>query len=479
MAFGVDQTGFITKRFEDIIQSLDENLVAELGQVNTTEDSVLGTIVNIFGKELSDLWEVMEVIYKSRDPDSAAGIALDDLADIVSISRIAATYSTAVLQLTGTDGLVIPVDFTASVTDTTDKFTINSASTIDKATSVEGIISVGNLLNSTLYTITVNGDPLSYTSDASATSQEIITGLISAITSGAQPVSATDNGDETLTIITDDYTISFSLVVDVNLSTGLVTSNSDFTAQVSGPITALATTLTTIETPVAGLDSVSNNVDAILGRNEELDQELRLRRQESLNIIGASTVEAIKARLLQIDAVTGAVVIENDTDIVDGDGRPPHSFECIVSGATDLAVAEEIWKVKPGGIQTYGNTSENITDSQGYIKAINFSRATEIYLWLKITLTYNTEETFPLDGTTQIRDASLAIAADFNIGDDVITQKFYSAVYSVPGVATALVEIATSATSGGPAGAYQTTNLVVGSTNNAVLDSLRTQVTIS
>jgi hypothetical protein len=50
--------------------------------------------------------------------------------------------------------------------------------------------------NATTYTITINGTPFAFLSDADATVAEIVTGLVAAITAGSEPVTATDNGTD-------------------------------------------------------------------------------------------------------------------------------------------------------------------------------------------------------------------------------------------------------------------------------------------
>jgi hypothetical protein len=187
-------------------------------------------------------------------------------------------------------------------------------------------------------------------------------------------------------------------------------------------------------------------------------------------------VEAIRSRLLQVENVTGAFVEENTDTVTDGEGRPPKSFEAIVAGGDDQDIADLIWQVKPAGIETYGTETVAVNDSQGNSHDINFSRATEIYLWVRLTVTQYAEETYPSDGDDQVAAAALAYGITHEIGNDVIVQRFLPGIYEIPGIASVLVEIATSATAGGPAGAYQTTNLAIANTEVAVFDSARITV---
>ena len=70
--------------------------------------------------------------------------------------------------------------------------------------------------------------------------------------------------------------------------------------------------------------------------------------------------------LILNDLILNSVVtsVSAQTATITG-GRPPKSFEAVVQRGTDDAVANQIWKSKPAGIETYGNTEIDITDSQG------------------------------------------------------------------------------------------------------------------
>jgi len=208
----------------------------------------------------------------------------------------------------------------------------------------------------------------------------------------------------------------------------------------------------------------------VVGEAIETDAQLRLRRKQSFALIGAGTVEAIRAHLLQdVDDVIGVKITENRTAVVDGSGRPSHSFETVISGGTALDVAEKIWELKPAGIETHGSVSQNITDTQGDTQAIKFSRPIDLTLYIKITLTMNTEESYPAGGNAQIAANVLEYAKTLDIGDDVLVQRFLPGVFEVAGVKSAVVEVDT--TTGGVA--YVTTDIAVAADEIAIADAAR------
>ena len=237
----------------------------------------------------------------------------------------------------------------------------------------------------------------------------------------------------------------FRLVADVTLD-AQGEGSGQMIAVETGPVLALAGTLTNIETPVSGWDGVTNPLDGETGRPIESDPELRERRAESLSVTGAGTVPAIRARLLQqVDDVTAVTIIENRSDFEDEDGRPPHSFESVVSGGVDQDVADLIWLVKPAGIETHGDIFVEVTDSQGEIQPIRFSRPVQVFIWVKLTITPNGVDTFPDDAEEAAKQAIVEYGETLGVGENVIYQALFGPVYSeVPGIESLAVEIASS-----------------------------------
>ena len=161
---------------------------------------------------------------------------------------------------------------------------------------------------------------------------------------------------------------------------------------------------------------------------------------------GAGTVEAIRSRLLQqVDDVNAVTIIENRSDEVDSDGRPPHSFESVVSGGVDQDVAELLWEVKPAGIETHGNITVTVEDSQGESQAIRFSRPVPQYIWVHLTITPNGVGTFPDNAEDAAIDAIVEYGETLGVGDNVIYQALFGPVYSeIPGIESLSVKIAVS-----------------------------------
>jgi hypothetical protein len=94
------------------------------------------------------------------------------------------------------------------------------------------------VLNSTLYTVTINGTLHSYTSDGTATDAEIVAGLIAAINGGAQAAKVTASGTTTLIITSDNAGESFTYAASSNLAGVLTTPNNGVQEDIQAVIEA-------------------------------------------------------------------------------------------------------------------------------------------------------------------------------------------------------------------------------------------------
>lgn len=222
-------------------------------------------------------------------------------------------------------------------------------------------------------------------------------------------------------------------------------------ATITGPIQALAGTLTEIETPITGWDSVTNTEDAILGNDEETDPELRARRRRSVARDAQSIIDSIRAEILAVAGVTQLVILENDTSAdPDAQGLPAHSIQAVVLGGEDANIARAIFLKKTLGANTFGEVTVNIQDTQGFDHPINFSRPVEVPIYVVVNITVIDE--FPAEGPEQIKQAivdyvngDLVTGRGFFLGDDVIHSELYTPINTVPGFTVDDLFIGTSA----------------------------------
>jgi len=229
------------------------------------------------------------------------------------------------------------------------------------------------------------------------------------------------NSDGTEFITIQDAVIELGIATAVALSVEL------------GEISAPADTLITIVTPVAGWTSVNNPLDAVEGRELEKDEEARIRRKESVAFPSQAKVDAIYSAIANLDGVTSVTVLENFTDVIDGNGLLPHSTHAIVAGGLSSEIAEAIFNNKSAGINTNGAITENVNDIQGYSHEIKFTRPTETPIYIIVNLT-TIAGVFPITGADDIANALVEYAnLNFEVGDDIIQSRLYTPVNETPG----------------------------------------------
>lgn len=120
---GLTATGFQAKTLEEIITGVKARLRASYGSgVDTdTDEVVMVTLLPVI-LELVELWQGSKGQYDFFNKLNAEGISLDNLGAILNIPRLRGVKSTAIVEVTGTEGATIPINFIRSVEDTNEPF---------------------------------------------------------------------------------------------------------------------------------------------------------------------------------------------------------------------------------------------------------------------------------------------------------------------------------------------------------------------
>lgn len=235
----------------------------------------------------------------------------------------------------------------------------------------------------------------------------------------------------------------FEVVADATIAGGAAALA--LRAITAGAIEVPAAETWEIITPITGWADVNNAADGVMGRAVETDAELRARLAQARGGAGAATVEAIRARLLNIAGVTSALVIENVEDVADADGRPAHSLEALVDGGSDAAVALELWRVKPAGIKLESTApapparvEETIVDSQGFDRVIVFTRPQDVEVWIEMDL--EAERLLDAAELDAITAELLDYGAQLGVGEPVLKWRMAAAA-SAAGDAAPILDV--------------------------------------
>lgn len=465
MEYGITENGFVLKRLAVCKQEIEDDFKETFGEdLNLDDTSVAGQIVNIMAKREADLWEKMQADYNATRPSSAVGIPHDDLVAINGIERLPETNSSCYVILYGEDTDVVNAGFTVSRSDdSTIRFILDSDTTISVLNCIETEVDVSSAAAGT-YTITIDSVNYSYVAGGADTLATITTGLALVLQSALATTHIIEYDaatDYRISVRPIDNITSFTVSLTGNLAFNTVGTLGLFYSENAGQVQAPVGTLTVIETP-DDVDSVYNREPAAIGRLEESDVELRIRRKRVFSGISGGSIPAVETRILEeVPNVSYCRCYENDTDATNSDGIPPHSVEVVVVGGDNSLIAEKLFEVKSGGIGTYGDITVSVLDSLGVSHSINFSRQETLYAWIEYTITHDTEVAFPEDGEDQIREAAKNYCdSQFTIGRDLLVGKIEVPAYSIDGVRDVSVRIATTSTPGGSP-SYSASNIVI------------------
>lgn len=215
-------------------------------------------------------------------------------------------------------------------------------------------------------------------------------------------------------------------------------------AQEYGSTAALAGTLTKISTPWYGWQTVTNPSDAVIGRAQETDEQLRIRRRRSTSTPATAIVDSMRGALSNLNGVLQAEVYENYTGAVDSNGQIAHSIYCVVEGGDEQEIWDTIFAKKSAGCDMVGTSVGTTLDSYGNPHQIKFSRPTDVNVYVVINLAIRAG--WPTDGVQRIQDAIVAWSASGqSIGEEVIQSRIFEPVNSVPGHSVASLFIGTTA----------------------------------
>lgn len=233
-----------------------------------------------------------------------------------------------------------------------------------------------------------------------------------------------------------DYTIVDALgqkwVIDeaktVLTGTHLIT----FYSQDFGKYEALPETITEFETIVLGVDSVNNLLSAVAGKDEDTDEEIRIKRNNLLMRNSTSTVGGLIGKLY--DICDEVVIYENRTSAIDVDkSMNPNSLWVICEGGEVDEIAQTI-ALESVGCELKGDIettyTETITRSNNelfyYIHTVKFDRLNDVGIYVKLDVKRK-NASIPID-ITLIENTLKALK--FNINQNINATELYSDVYS-------------------------------------------------
>lgn len=442
--YGVTDDGFVLKRLDTIMSEINNELTQGFGvETSVQKPSFLNTLIVTFSNQIAELWETAQDSYYAKFPATASGLNLDNAVQLGGVTRKKPLPTTYPLHCTGVDGTTVTTSIRVG-SDTNPQITLVPVKqfTITRDSFNAAIIRVVST-EQAAFTVTINGNVYSYSSEETDDALSILQALQTLITLDGYKVSI--NEDENLVIEDNTKTRSNVLILTDNLTTVTVTTIANFQTEEDGVITLVNGSITQMVDNMTGFTGVNNLITPSYGREEETDAELRSSYVSKAYLRSETMIDSIASALLEeIDDVISVSGSENYTDETDVNGLPPHSIEMIVEGGDDYAIADIILGRKAAGINTYGSTAIDTSGKYQDTITIRFSRPTHLYTWFKVVL-HGKSGAIAKDYDTLTITSIMNYVGTLVAGDDLLTQKLIEGIYDdVAGVTFVDILVATT-----------------------------------
>lgn len=430
---GLTENGLVVKRQDEIIADLAESTITQFGNsADTTTDSVLGRAIRIVSDSVADLHELLLAVHTQFNPYTAVGVNLDNVVALGHMQRLGASPSTATLVVYGDRGTVIPSYSYVSSSSTSQFWLTTDEVTLDTSSVVQFSIKPLAANIGEDYEVNFGGYVYSYTAKEGDSLKNINDALYNKLSNDTK-LDVQLGDDNSTTVSLSNYNSPRELKVSQNLNIAKIGKKVKGRSEDLGSIYQPKGSIDTITVPISGWDTVTNPEDSINGRSRESDTELVRRFAQAKSLNARGTLDAVKSNLVSTDSVESVDIYENDEDNVSLSGLPPKSFSAVVLGGNTQEVAETIWRVKPAGIATYGNTEVVIKDSTNRDQKVKFSRPTFVPIYIQISISPLENQLIDSNYQDSIANSLVDHISSLSLGEDVSYSRLYTPINSVGG----------------------------------------------
>lgn len=436
---GVSLTGFEIKRFPEIVTDLKtdartvfQDLVPAGDSVDTGDSSTIGRFIALYSPQFSDLWELAQQVYSAFDPNSASGIALDNLVALNGTVRHVASPTAVDVVAWGDNGVSIPPGTELRAVNG-DNYTIPADFHFSTEENIGFIVTLTTVVEGQEYTLAITRGSTTTTISYEALPGDTVDDVLSYFYSeiSPSPLFISSYGSGALRI--ESESIYVPLIVFTNLEPTKIKVKVDAVNQVNGDLPLSANTLTQISTPILGWDSVNNPFAGVPGGDEETDEDLRIRFSLNKYISAVNINESLYSALINISGVQEVRIVENNTDTYDPVfDLPGHSFKPIVLGGDVDAIGAAVWLNQPLGIGSEGNTSVEVLDSQNFPHEIKFERPTSVPIY--ITMEIESTNGSLIGGVeASIKASLIKYFSNMRLGEEVVYSRLFTPINETAG----------------------------------------------
>lgn len=434
--YGLTPDGPNIKRLDVIMEDIHKGLSEKWG-VNTRQnpDSFLSHILTNIADRLAELWEFGEDVYYAMYPSTAEGRSLDNACQYGGITRETAAKSYYPIHCTGKDGTVLTAETMIQTTmNPPTQLTLRERKKISRSACNMASVKVASAVVGDTYVIAMDGNVYTHIAQ-SADPVEILRGLLEAMEEDGI-IESLDAQNALLNIVSEDMTANHEMILSDNLTTETVTTVLTFGTVETGDIMVPDGTITHIVRADPGLYSIVNKCGYIAGRDEESDAEFRRSYTDKIFNRSSMMLESIRSAILNnVQGVRSVAPYENATNVVDAQGRPPHSIEIVVDGGDSTEIAKQILDKKAAGISTHGDVSVLLTGAYGEDITIYFNRPIPVYAWFRLGVLLRKGESLPINYADILRDVVVDNMNLLNVGEYAVPQEFMTKLYDAcPGI---------------------------------------------
>lgn len=193
-------------------------------------------------------------------------------------------------------------------------------------------------------------------------------------------------------------------------------------AKDDGDFSVNVDTLTTIITPVPGVERITNPYESVSGSDTETDNELRLRAKNSLTYRATSIFDGMLAQILQLSGVSKIAGYENNTKnsvSYKGIMLEPNSIAVVVKGGDLQAIGKVMLENKTVGADVMGDIDINVYEEiSKQTSTMRIYRPTQVALKAELQVAINNLTT--QDYAEQLKNQIMSIIDAYDINDEII-----------------------------------------------------------
>lgn len=461
---GLTPAGLVVERLPEARERVVEIWRGKFGQGSPTRTGTEnGLVIDVAALLVVLLWETAEAVDGGSYLATAQGIQLDLWVAPFGFSRIQPSPSSAAVILFGTASATAAAGTLAEVSTTATQWALVDEVELGPSPSATlWVVTVDEAASGVVYSITLGATLYSILVELALDVEaiaDLLAGLVNAGSQATADVVGVD-AEGRAVIVVESLAAAFTATSSARTTTHSA-GRGVVEAVVDGPTTAGVGVIDGLAGPTAGISGLISTAEADVGSDLETDAELRRRFLLGAGRRERGTTRAVRAGLLALAEAASldyyeATIRENTTPAEVG-GIPPHSIAPLVylPTVTDAEVAASIAEARPAGIRSFGSTEVEVADagSPGGVVVIGFTRATERYLHVRVTVV-TAGEGWPDEGdpVTAIETAIaawLTTPGVLRVGVDLYRLNVIGvalAALPVSAIADANVELATTLT---------------------------------